>query len=244
MGWLDIHKDRIGVSDNNSGMRKDYTDDTILYINDVFDQSPSYREIEIDGELHGVRIINDRMYQTANEFEQNMYLLKPFTVINRGAYATYYNEVLQKQETWLIMFYHYHKIYPKAYARCCTKTLNYSNGVSLPCVVQNKISSSAFIEENTTMTLPKDSLAVYVKATEETLNTLEGDRFVIDKLAYEVQSINISMCTEDGIGVVEMAIKKVPLKHDEKEEIGNNDNNNGNGNNSNNPSPDDEWSWG
>lgn len=242
MGWLDIHKERIGISDNNSGTRMDYTDDTIRYVNDVFDQSPSYREVEIDGEKHGVRIINDRMYQTANEFEQNMLLLRPLTVIERGAYVTYFNEETKRDETWLIMFYHYHKIYPKAYARYCTKTLDYSNGVSLPCVVTNKISSSALIDENATMTLPKDSLAVYVKATPETLNTVEGDRFIIDKLAYEVQSINISMCTEDGVGIVEMGIKKVPLKHDEKEDFVKPDDTITNPDNGDVDK--DDWSWG
>lgn len=218
MGWLDIHKDQMNVSGENSGMGKEYTDETIYYINDVFNQSPSYKDVEIDTVPHGVRIINDRMYQTANEFEQNMVLLKPLTVINRGAYMTYLNEQTNKNETWLIMFYHYHKIYPKAYSRYCNKILNYKNGISLPCVVANKISSATNISENITMTLPKDSLAVSVKATPETLSTIEGDRFVIDKLAYEVQSINISMCTEDGIGVVEMAIKKVPINHSEKED--------------------------
>lgn len=230
MAWLDIHKERMGVSSKN-GHRPDYTDTTIYYMNDVFDQSPSYREIEIDGVTHGVRIINDRMYQTANEFEQNMYLLKPQTVIERGAYATYLNEETNKQETWLIVFYHYHKIYPKAYARYCSKKLDYGNGVSYPCVVTNKISSSALIDENEQMTLPRDSLAVYVKATPETMNTKEGHRFIIDGLAHEVQSINISMCTEDGIGVVEMGIKKVPLKDGEYVD--------------NTPPPvDNEWSWG
>lgn len=219
MGWLDIHKDRLGISHDNLGTKDEYTDDTIIYIQDTFSQSPSYRIVNIDGEEHGVRIINDRKYQTANEFEQNLVLLKPKTVIERGAYMSYFNEDTKKEETWLIVFYHYHKIYPKAYARYCTKHLDYANGISLPCVVTNKISSSAFIQENTEMTLPKDSLAVYVKATEDTMKTIEGDRFVIDGLSYEVQSINISMNTENGVGVVEMAIKKVPANHDEIEEV-------------------------
>lgn len=219
MGWLDIHKRRLGVSHENTGTKDEYINDTIIYLEDTFSQSPSYRLVNIDGIEHGVRIINDREYQTANEFEQNLVLLKPRTVIERGSYMSYFNKDTNKEETWLIVFYHYHEIYPKAYARYCTKKLNYSNGKTYPCVVTNKISSSAFIEENTEMVLPKDSLAVYVKATDETMKTIEGDRFVIDGLSYEVQSINISMNTEDSIGVVEMAIKKVPSKHDELEEI-------------------------
>lgn len=219
MGWLDIHKGRMDISNDNIGSKDEYIQDTEIYLNDTFNQSPSYQIVRIDGIEHGVRIVNNRKYQTANEFEQNLVLLKPNTFIERGSYMTYPNELTKKQETWLIVFYHYHRLYPKAYARYCNKTLNFKNGTSLPCVVSNKISSSAFIQENEQMTLPKDSLAVYVKATKESIETVEGDRFVIDNLAYQVQSINISMNTEDGIGVVEMSIMKVPKKQDEVTEV-------------------------
>lgn len=215
LGWTDIHKKKQGTYNNNDGTRYEYERDTIQYVNTIFDQSPSFKVVNIDGVPTDVRMVNNREYQTANEFEQNLYLFRPETVVERGAYSTYINEVTRKEETWLIVFYHYHKIYPKAFARYCTKKLNFKNGNSLPAVVTNKISSSAFIEENKALTLPKDSLAVYVKATSDSMAILEGDRFVIDNMSFEVQSINQSMCTEDGVGVVELAIKKVPQKYNE-----------------------------
>lgn len=244
MGWIDVHKRKQGIYDNNGGTRHEYERDTIQYVNTIFDQSPSFRVVNIDGVPTDIRMVNNREYQTANEFEQNLYLFRPETVIERGAYSTYINETTGKEETWLIVFYHYHKIYPKAFARYCTKKLNFKNGHSLPAVVTNKISSSAFIEENKALTLPKDSLAVYVKATPDSMSILEGDRFIIDDISFEVQSINQSMCTEDGIGVVELAIKKVPHRYDEikedNDEIPDEITDNDTEQNENN----DEWEWG
>ena len=84
-----------------------------------------------------------------------------------------------------------------------------------PCAITSNIGISSDMEENKELVLPRGYLLAYVKATEDTLNTKEGQRFLIDNNAYEVQTIDIVSNTENRIGIVQMNLKQVPKNNDE-----------------------------
>lgn len=141
-------------------------------------------------------------------------LLRPDTILENGSYVNFINKSTKKNETWLITFYESHILYPKSYVRYCNKILKYKKN-DYPCVITSKINLSSDIEENKELVLPKGYLLALVKATEETLQTQEGQRFLIDDNAYEVQTIDTISNIENKIGVVEMNLKQVPKNYEE-----------------------------
>lgn len=52
------------------------------------------------------------------------------------------------------------------------------------------------------------------------MNIKENTRFLIDDNAYSVQTIENTINTENGIGIVSLTMKKVPVNFEEKQEIG------------------------
>lgn len=198
----------------NDDYRNSYEKNSKEYINANFSQSPLYQIVDVEGINVETRIIEDKTYKSNTPYEQKIMLLKPDIILENGSYVRFVNKSTKKNETWLLMFYESNILYPKSYIRYCNKTLKYEKE-EYPCVITSNIGISSDMEENKELVLPRGYLLAYVKATEDTLNTKEGQRFLIDNNAYEVQIIDIVSNTENRIGIVQMNLKQVPKNNDE-----------------------------
>lgn len=227
MSFLNFHKKKIGINHINDEYRNENVNNTKEYINASFSQSPLYQIVNVEGEEVETRIIDNNNYKDGSPYESKIMLLRPNTILENGSYIYFVNKITKKEEIWLLMFYENNLIYPKSYIRYCNKILKYDEK-SYPCVITSRIETFGQVEENKQIVLPNGYLLVYVKATEDTLQTKEGDRFLIDDNAYEVQTIDITSRTENKIGIVQMNLKRVPKNNDEnietkkKKEIDNN----------------------
>lgn len=215
MGFLNLHKKRLNIQPCNNRYRNEYEYNTKKFINTHFSQSPLYDIVKIDNKDIEVRIVESKNYKTNTPYEEKVLLLRPNTVVQNGSYVHIIDKNTNKNGVWLLTFYESHILYPKCYIRYCNKSLSYSNN-KYPCVVTTKVSLSSDIEENKIMALPKGHLLVLVQANNETLSTKDGERFLIDGIAYEVQEVNIVSNTENKIGIVEMNLKEVPKNFEEE----------------------------
>lgn len=198
----------------NDNYRNYYEENTKEYINVSFSQSPLYQIVDVEGTDVETRIVEDKNYKSNSPYEQKLMLLKPNTILKNGSYIKFYNKSTKNYETWLLMFYESNVLYPKCYIRYCNKIIRYEKN-EYHCVVTSNVNLSSNIEENKLLVLPKGYLLVFVKLTEETLKTKEGQRFVIDGNSYEVQTIDIVSNTENKIGILQMNLKKVPKNNEE-----------------------------
>lgn len=224
MNYLNFHKKRVGILGLNENYRNSYLNNSKEYINVNFSQSPLYQVVDVEGNLIETRIIKDKKYSSSTPYEQKIMLLRPDVVLNNGCYVALKNEVTKKKEIWLIMFYESDIVTPKVYIRYCNKVLKYEKN-SYPVVITSSVSISSNMEENKELVLPKNYLMAYVKATDETMQTREGQRFVIDNNSYEVQTIDTISNVENNIGIVQMNLKRVPKNQKEKIETEKNNEN-------------------
>lgn len=219
MSYLDLHKKKIGLLGHNCYSRNEQIDNSKDFLNVTFSQSPLYEIVKIENKEYEVRIWEDKIQKNGNFYEQKELIFRPDTFVENGSYVVLINPVTKLEEIWLILYYKADILTPKAFIRKCTKFLNY-NGEKYPCVVSTNISSSMEVEKNQELVLPKGHLLVYVKSTEDTMNIKENTRFLIDDNAYSVQTIENTINTENGIGIVTLTMKKVPVNFEEKQEIG------------------------
>ena len=225
ISFLDFHKKINHLQSCNDNYRKNYINNTKNAINQKFSQSPYYQIVIIENEKIEARVVSNKEYTASKGYETKKILFKSDYITNKGNYVEINNQQTQEQEIWLIMFFEKDIMQPKAYIEKCNKKIK-CNNVEYPCVITSNISLTTNVEENKNLVLPKNYLQCYVKATKDTLNIVENDRFIIDNNAYEVQNIDTISNVENEIGIVEMNLKKVPISNDEKNEIQNNNQNN------------------
>lgn len=224
MSFLNFHKKKLGINYINDEYRNENVDNTKEYVNANFSQSPLYQIVNVEGKEIETRIIDNNNYKDGSPYESKIMLLRPNTILENGSYIYFTNKITKREEIWLLMFYESNLIYPKSYIRYCNKTLKYGENI-YPCVITSRVDTFGQVNENKQLVLPNGYLLVYIKATEDTLNTKEGMRFLIDDNAYEVQTIDITSRTENKIGIVQMNLKRVPKNNEEnniiskKEEI-------------------------
>lgn len=206
MDWLNSHKARHLNAGTN--IRESYIKQTNSYIDQSFSNAPTYCKVFIDGIETGVRWVQDKAYSISSGYEVKKALLRPNTVVDRGTY------VLKENDTWLTMFYHKSDCYPSIILRYCNRTLKVADK-TFPCTFESGVGKSQKVDEDKTLVLANDGALIYVSANETTLNIKRLDRFVIDGQAWEVQAIDRTSSVIDGIGIISLAIKNVPLKEDE-----------------------------
>lgn len=210
MSWLDIHRKRL--ANEGASIREGYSIQTANLINAKFDYSPTFIQVLIDGEEYDARFVTEKAYSASSGIEIKKLIFRPYTRIPRGKY------VQVDGRMWLIIYFDDNDMYPKAQIRFCNNVLKFKNGNEYPCILDNKIQSSSKVDEETYVNLPSDRMKVTVAYNEDTKNIKELDRFVFNGLAWEVQGFDRIVNVYDEEGIIEFAVKKVPLKEDEKEE--------------------------
>ena len=205
----------------NNNYREQYICNTKNVINSKFSQSPYYQTIKIEGEMVDARVIPDKDYKSNKPYEEKKILFKPDFITDRGNYVELNNQQTQQEEIWLIMFFETNIMYPKAYIRKCNKVIE-CNKEKYPCVITSNIALTTNVEENKSLVLPNNYLNCYIKATTDTMQIIENDRFIIDNFVYEVQNIDNISNVDDNIGIIQMNLKKVPTNNKEEQIINKN----------------------
>lgn len=213
MGWLDIHKTRMKASGSN--IRGAYMENTANFINNSIKDSPTYTVAEIEGIEYDTRKVTHKKFSDASGYEVEKLLFKPNTKINNGKIAKI------EGEKWLIIFVEDRPIAPKAHIRLCNNELVFDNGNTYPCVIDTSMRDTRRINEEHYIDLPADALSILVEYNSDTYKIKEEDRFVIDGMAWEVQSFDRLSRVYNGNGIIELVLKKVPLRKDEEVETPN-----------------------
>lgn len=217
--YLDLHKKRMKSPGYNSDFRTLQSGATKDFIEVSFSQSPLYKVVNIEGRKYDVRVWEDKINKGVDFFEQKELLFRPDIYVAPGSYVKLENPVTKNIETWLILYYKADEFTPRAYIRKCTKEIEYKGDI-YPCVVTTSVSSSSEIVSNGEVLLPKGHKLVYLKSTQSTMGIQEKERFILDGDVYAVQTIEKTINTEDGIGVIMLTMKQVPQNHKEQLEIG------------------------
>ena len=208
MSWLDIHKRR--HANEGETLRDAYTSNAASFINHAFADSPTYTVVTIEDKEYEARLITEKKFTVASGYEVMKLLFRPNTEISNGKIV----EI--KDEKWLIVHTNTRQTSPKADIRFCNNVLEFDNGQSYPCVVDGNIRDTQKINEEYYVDLPSDKVSVLVPFNEDTRKIVEKDRFVINGIAWEVQGFDRITQVYNHEGIIELALKKVPLKESEK----------------------------
>ena len=214
MSWLDVHRRKLNIS--GSTIKESHQRANANFVNTSFNDSLSHLKVQIDDRILDARFIITREYNASSGIETEKLIFRPHTEgIRRGQYAEF------KDRKWLIFFVGYDELCPKAHIKLCNKVLKFENGNQYPCVVENNIRNYQRIADLESINLITGTMKLMVQSNEDTWQIKETDRFIIDDLAWEVQGVDKVVYTNNREGVVELAIKQVPLSELEKEEIAN-----------------------
>ena len=208
MSYIDLYRRKSGGAIKDSH----YTTN-VNFVNNTFVDSLSHLIVTIEDIRHDARFIIKREYNASSKYEAEMLLFRPNTKVYRGQIAEF------RDNKWLIFYVDDRELLPKGYIRMCNKTLKFENGNQYPCVVDTNIRDYQLIKDLTNVNLMADAMKVMVTSNEDTWKIRETDRFVFDGLAWEVQGVDKTVYTINQEGVIEFAIRQVPLNEEEKSEI-------------------------
>lgn len=206
------------VNSHATNLRERYELDTESFILDNFDDSPTYREIDVYRDevsigRFGVRVnMIERMGNIRN------LLLKPNEDLNVG------NMTMFEERTWLIFDKFGHR---SSGVKVTAMRTNYNlkwidrNGIlhakrcyaSSSDIGSKSKQSRANIEYNKyDVRLPFGQLYIFVEVTEDTKGIDLNQRFIINNIAYEVIGVDNTTHVEDEYGIIQYTVKRV-TKH-------------------------------
>lgn len=210
------------VSLNGNDIREHVMNQSKLFVDQTFENSPSYRLVKVNGVDMGVRFIRNREYSVMNEFMIYQVMFRPTDNIRRGDLITFDNSE-GITETWMAVFRTDSEVFPYVHARRCNNSLSFETElgvVSHPVIIDNKLQRYQEIEERTLINLPDDSLSVAIAYNSESETVKLRDRFQIKSKTYEVQVVDDITNVIDGVGLINMIIRRVPNPVENEEDEG------------------------
>ena len=217
---FESYRNRVLSSGNN--IRENMLDNSIQFVENSFEDSPSYRVVKVNGVDMGVRFIRDREYSVMNEFMIYKVMFRPSSNIDRGDIIKF-NNSKGLEETWLAVYRTDHDLFPYVHVRRCNNKLSFEVGneiVEHPVVIDNKLQRYQEIEEKELINLPDDSLSVAITYNDESNGIKLRDRFVVKDMTWEVQVVDKITNVFDGVGIVNMIIRKAASAVEEPEGSG------------------------
>jgi hypothetical protein len=189
---LTLYKKVLG----SNSVAQGYIKDTILHVNDSFSKSPSFRQVEINGEMIDA-IVSQVKKSTEIEF-----LFRPQTKFDKGVYVSI------GQDIYLIKDFLPNEIYPKAKAELCNSSLKWRSSagdlLEYKCVVK----SSSFGERTERQAFILHSeLIVLVQYNDDTKTIKPTQRFIFGGHVYEVTTIDSVTDVYNDKGIVELIVK-------------------------------------
>lgn len=223
MGDYSKYRDRLSRNGQNVG--EVYENNTNLFIESKFSQSPTFRILDVNSyENPTITVMDARVIKVERLGSLREILFRPSSNgLNVGAYVSF------DDETWLI-FDKYDK--RKVLAEKCNRTLKWKdmNGILLEfdCIASSMdLGSKAKQAKNEIewnkfdVRLPVGQLFVFIEARDETKSIGLNHRFIFGKKVYEVVGIDdTTMVDKNGFGIIQFVIKVTTIKEEDNFETG------------------------
>jgi hypothetical protein len=189
---LSLYQKMIGAS----SLPEAYKNHTISYVNELFQTSPSLKQITING------IPYDAILSRTNKSTELEILLRPLSVANKGAY------VVIDSDTYLITDFIANEIYPKGKIELCNSSLKWKddlgNVYEYKCIVKGE----SFQEENDKKVITSDSqLIVLIQYNNDTKKIKPNQRFIFGEYAYDVVSIDSLSNVYNNQGFIKLELQ-------------------------------------
>lgn len=215
MSWIDLHKRR--HTSEGGSISKAHEHQTGLFIDSSIKDSPTYKLVTINGVEYDTRMITERKFSVASGYYVMKLLYKPF-VEPRNGQLVYIDD-----DVWLTVHADSKSLAPFNYIRKCTHTIDFLDDkgavIPVPSVLETRIRDTQKLLELRYVDLSLDSLKITVPYNDVTRLVEEKDRYLIEGIAWEVQGYDRITQVSDGDGIIEIAVKKVPLNKEEEESL-------------------------
>lgn len=214
------------VNSHATNIRGRYELDTKSFILDNFDDSPTYREIEVHEYEESIGTYGVRVNMIERMGNIRSIILKPDEDLNVG------NMTMFEDRTWLIFDKFGHR---DTGVKLTAMRTNYNlkwidrDGIlnakrcyaSSSDIGSKSKQSRANIEYNKyDVRLPFGQLYIFIEVTDETEKIGLNQRFIINKIAYEVIGVDNTTHVEDGYGIIQYTVKRVTRHPKDDFELG------------------------
>lgn len=213
---LTLYEKMIGAT--NTSATQAYINDTIIHMNDIFDKSPSFKQILIDGTQTDCIINHTKKSSVLN------LLFRPKSVLNKGMYA------LVGADTYMITEFTPNEIYPKAILELCNSNLKWKDVSGVLKEYKCIIKRDAYTEKEDRQVYTSDTeLLVMVQYNDDTKAIKPTQRFLFGDNAYEVIQIDSVTNVYNNIGFIKLGVKSVSLTNtdDKTNQVADNSGNSG-----------------
>lgn len=214
------------VTSHSNNLRGRYERDTEQFINQNFDDAPTYRKIDVyrDEEPLGEFEVRVNMIERMGNIRSIM--LRPHEDLNVG------NMAMFESRTWLIFDkYGYVESGVKVTAMRTNYNLKWKDPDGLTHSKRCYASSSdigskskqsrATIEFNKyDVRLPFGQLYIFLETTDHTKRIDLNHRFIVNDIVYEVIGIDNTTHVEDNYGIIQLTVKRVTKRHEDDFELG------------------------
>lgn len=152
------------------------------YSLEKFNDSPYYRQVDINGAPMDVRLVQKTKYN------ERAILFKPDTVIDIGSYVKW------GDQTWLMMDFFVNEIYPKSTAHLCNEVLKWKTKDGIPKEYPCSISTSRGIMDaqgnSFDIQLPDGTLMMDVQMNVDTKSIPLSLRLILNGRVYKITGID------------------------------------------------------
>lgn len=214
------------VTSHSDNLRGRYERDTEQFINQNFDDAPTYRKIDVYSEEEPLGEYEVRVNMIERMGNIRSILLRPHQDLNVGNMARFENR------TWL-MFDKFG--YVDSGVKLTAMRTNYNlkwidpDGIlhakrcyaSSSDIGSKSKQSRATIEFNKyDVRLPFGQLYIFIETTEHTKKLDLNHRFIVNDIVYETIGIDNTTHVEDGYGIIQLTVKRVTKSHKDDFELG------------------------
>lgn len=214
------------VASQGESLRKRYELDTENFINQNFADSPTFRMIDVYKQTEHIGEFPVRVNMIERMGNIRNLLLPPRYDLDVG------NMTMFEGRTWLIFDkYGFKEDHVKVTAMRTNYNLVWKgrNGTLKNCrcyasssdIGSKSKQSRANIEFNKyDVKLPFGQLYIFLETRDDTETISLNQRFIVNKIVYEVVGIDNTTHVEDGYGIIQLTIQRVPVHHKDDFETG------------------------
>jgi hypothetical protein len=190
---MDIHGYRRRLTNGS----KNFFDNTKVFINENFTQSPFYQLIYLNDMEIGA-IVNDEKSVT-----EKTILLRPNEKIDKGEVIEY------DQQLWLVMDFNHDEMYPTLKVRFCNQKLkSITDGSEIPVVAIGK--RTDFDEDEEYLIVTTNEITVY--ASYQQAKHIElAEKFTMNARPYEVIGIDDVTEVYENKGIIKFTFDKTEM---------------------------------
>jgi hypothetical protein len=190
MTYLDKYRNRMNA-ESNAG-RPNILENSIELINKTFNDSPTFREILVNGELADSRVIS------TDDSWQKFLLFRPMYVLQKGTVLFLDNE------SWIVVDFSLNNLTPRAKIYLLNEKLTWKNSVGSileqPCFILSNALSG--LRDTTFLSIPNASLTVVAPYNGNTSTVKLEQAFVFGKNTFKTIFIDDFSNVDNGKGFI------------------------------------------